>query len=201
LKITLPGFHDLSLRFQQFETAVKSGNQQRIYESKHLIDFLFSQKNIVDQYKQIKEDPDFKIRVTHHDTKISNVLFDKNEKCICVIDLDTVMPGYFISDVGDMMRTYLSPATEEETDLSKIIARKDFFDAIVEGYSAGMRDELTKKERGYFLYAGEFIIYMQALRFLTDHLTNDVYYGAKYVGHNFNRAANQIELLKQLQAF
>jgi Ser/Thr protein kinase RdoA (MazF antagonist) len=198
LKITLPHFHDLALRFQQFEHAIQYGDKNRIVQCRKLIDFLFEQKNIVEEFENIKRDTGFKIRVTHHDTKISNVLFDENEKSICVIDLDTVMPGYFISDVGDMMRTYLSPAAEEEKDYSKITARKDFFYAITEGYTSEMKDELTGREKEYFLYAGKFMIFMQAIRFLTDHINNDIYYGAKYEGQNFTRAGNQVELLKQL---
>jgi Ser/Thr protein kinase RdoA (MazF antagonist) len=154
------------------------------------------QKRIVDEYEICKIR--LKTRCTHHDTKISNVLFDHDDKGLCVIDLDTVMPGYFISDVGDMMRTYLCPVSEEEQDLSKITVRKEFYDAIVSGYLSEMGEELDETEKQYFHYAGEFMIYMQALRFLTDHINNDVYYGAKYEGHNFVRAGNQLTLLQRL---
>jgi hypothetical protein len=123
------------------------------------------------------------------------VLFDANNKGICVIDLDTVMPGYFISDVGDMLRTYLSPVSEEETDFSKIEVRDSFYSAIVAGYYAEMKDELTEVEKQHFFYAGEFMIYMQALRFLTDYFNDDRYYGSSYEGHNRNRAENQLVLL------
>jgi hypothetical protein len=126
------------------------------------------------------------------------VLFDKNNKGLCVIDLDTVMPGYFISDVGDMMRTYLSPVSEEEKEFEKIIVRNDFFEAIIEGYGGEMNDELTTVEKDYFLFSGKFMIYMQALRFLTDYLNNDIYYGAKYEGHNLIRAKNQLTLLQRI---
>jgi len=115
-----------------------------------------------------------------------------------VIDLDTVMPGYFISDFGDMMRTYLSPVSEEEKDLSKIEIREDYFKAIAEGYLSEMGNELSSAEKKYLVYAGKFMVYMQALRFLTDHLNNDIYYGAKYEGHNFIRATNQVSLLKKI---
>ena len=108
------------------------------------------------------------------------------------------MPGYFISDVGDMMRTYICPVSEEEEIFSKINVRKEFYDAIVNGYLSEMGEELTLQEQKYFHYAGLFMIYMQALRFLTDHLTDDIYYGAKYAGHNFIRAGNQITLLQRL---
>jgi thiamine kinase-like enzyme len=139
--------------------------------------------------------------VTHHDTKISNVLFDERDKGLCVIDLDTVMPGYFISDAGDMVRTYVSPASEEETEFGKVVVRREFYQAIVEGYLGPMGDVLSTAERGRFFYSGLFMVYMQALRFLADHLNRDVYYGARYDGHNYNRAANQAELLRGLVEF
>jgi Ser/Thr protein kinase RdoA (MazF antagonist) len=198
LKITIPSFHDLSLRYQQFLQAWQTGDQQRISATKELIDTLMSYTGIVKQYEQILVNPDFKLRVTHHDTKISNVLFDDAGSALCVIDLDTVMPGYFISDVGDMMRTYLSPVSEEESDFTKIFVRDDFYKAIVEGYYNEMKDELTNTEKKHFLYAGKFMIYMQALRFLTDYLNNDVYYGASYPSQNLIRAANQTVLLQRL---
>ena len=109
------------------------------------------------------------------------------------------MSGYFISDVGDMMRTYLSPASEEEKDFSKIDVREDFFRAIVQGYLTNMGDELTTEEQGLMLYAGSFLIYMQAIRFLADYFNNDTYYGAGYEEHNFMRAGNQLALLKKLE--
>lgn len=198
LKITIPGFHNLELRYRQFLKAVKQGSNERITRSKKLVELLMENANIVTEFRSLINNPAFRLRVTHHDTKISNVLFDKNEKAICVIDMDTVMPGYFISDVGDMMRTYLSPASEEEKDFSQINVRNDFYEAIVQGYAKEMNDELTATELTYFFYAGKFMMYMQALRFLTDYLNNDVYYGARYEGHNFVRAGNQIVLLQRL---
>lgn len=198
LQITLPDFHNLSLRYQQFSDALKTGNKIRLLQSKEYIQFIKDNKNIVDTYENILHNASFRLRVTHHDTKISNVLFDNDNKGMCVIDLDTVMPGYFISDVGDMMRTYLSPANEEEKDFSKIKIREEYFKSIWDGYMSEMKNELNHEERRHFIYAGKFMIYMQAIRFLTDHLNNDTYYGAKYEGHNFIRAGNQIVLLQRL---
>jgi Ser/Thr protein kinase RdoA (MazF antagonist) len=198
LKLTIPSFHDLELRYNQFLQALEKGDTVRLKDAAALIEKLQSYSFIVEEYKGIRHNPEFKLRVTHHDTKISNVLFDKDDKGICVIDLDTVMPGYFISDVGDMMRTYLSPVNEEENDLDKIEVRDDFYKAIVQGYYHDMKNDLTATEKEYFFYAGEFMIYMQALRFLTDHLNNDIYYGSKYPGHNYNRALNQATLLDAL---
>lgn len=111
------------------------------------------------------------------------------------------MPGYFISDVGDMMRTYLSPANEEEQDLDKIHIRKENFKAIYAGYMEEMGGVLTYTEKQLFFYAGEFMIYMQAVRFLTDYLNGDVYYHTTYPGQNLARARNQLTLLdKYIQA-
>ncbi len=200
LRVTLPDFHNLTLRYKQFEESLINGNQDRINASKKIIEELQQQSDIVSKYQSILLNPDFKQRSTHHDTKISNVLFNDANKGICVIDLDTLMPGYFISDVGDMMRTYLCPVSEEEKDFSKIEIREDFYNAIVKGYSEAMADELTATEKQYFFYAGKFMIYMQALRFLTDHLNNDRYYGARYEGQNYIRAGNQMKLLERLIA-
>lgn len=198
LQITLPDFHNLTLRYRQFSEVLKTGNKTRLQQSTELINFIKDNKNIVDTYENILQNPSFKFRVTHHDTKISNVLFNDNDEGLCVIDLDTVMPGYFISDVGDMMRTYLSPANEEEKYFSKIEIREEYFKAIWNGYMGEMNNELTAEEKKHFIYAGKFMIYMQAIRFLTDHLNDDVYYGVKYENHNFVRAGNQAVLLKKL---
>ncbi len=97
-----------------------------------------------------------------------------------------------------MIRTYLSYANEEEKNLSKIAIRDEYFKAIWKGYMIEMNEELSEEEKIHFIYAGKFMIYMQAIRFLTDHLNNDVYYGAKYENHNFIRASNQTVLLQKL---
>ena len=198
LKSTIPDFHNLSLRYDQFGSALEMGNKERIHAAADTVNFLKEQHEIVKISEQLSVNREFKKRVTHHDTKISNVLFDEDDKGLCVIDLDTVMPGYFISDFGDMMRTYLSPVSEEEKDLSKIEIREEYFKAIADGYLSEMRNELTSIEKDHFVYAGKFMVYMQALRFLTDHLTNDIYYGAKYDGQNFIRAKNQVALLQKI---
>lgn len=195
LAVTLPNFHNLALRFDQFIIAVENANEERLEKASTYIKYLKEHEYINETYLKIVKDNQLPLRVIHHDTKISNVLFDLNHKGLCVIDLDTVMPGYFISDIGDMMRTYLSPANEEETDFTKINVRADFFKAIYDGYMEEMGAALSETEKHYFIYAGKFIIYMQALRFLTDYLQNDQYYGARYEGHNLNRAINQITLL------
>lgn len=198
LKVTIPDFHNLTLRYHQFLQALETGNRERIEETKEEISWLQGQQYIVQRYEAMKNNPDFKVRVTHHDTKISNVLFDDADKGICVIDLDTVMPGYFTSDVGDMMRTCLPPVSEEEKDFSKIYIRDDYYKAIVQGYSSGIGGDLSEAEQKSFFDGGCYLIYMQALRFLADYINNDIYYGSKYPGHNLIRAKNQVVLLQKL---
>ena len=197
LEYTLPDFHNLKLRFTQFEDALKNATKQRLNEAAAETGEVYKHNYILQTYNRLVDNKEIPVRVIHHDTKISNVLFDDQQNGLCVIDLDTVMPGYYLSDVGDMMRTYLSPANEEETDLSKIHIRERVFNAICQGYFSEMGSVLTEKEKLYFIYSGEMMIYMQALRFLTDFLNNDVYYGSKYPGHNLTRAKNQFKLLNE----
>ena len=200
LKPSIPGFHDLQFRWNQFQDALKNGNAKRIEYAKKQISLIRDNHNIVDQFIKIEKSADFLQRVTHHDTKINNVLFNKQGKSVCVIDLDTTMSGLIISDLGDMFRTYLSPGNEEDTDLQKVFVRKDCLQAIIEGYKEYMADKMTTIEMSAIGYAGEFMIYMQALRFLTDFLNNDIYYGIRHEMNNFDRTMNQLQLLKDYQS-
>lgn len=195
LKHTLPDFHNLPLRYYQYKDALTFANPERLNAAKQAIDAVDQGRDIVETFEKLVMNNTITPRTIHHDTKISNVLFDDNDLGICVIDLDTVMPGLYISDVGDMLRTYLSPTTEEDKDFDQITIREDFFRAIYAGYMEEMGDILTDEEKTYFLFAGKFMIYMQALRFLTDFLNNDVYYKVAYPGHNLVRAENQLTYL------
>ncbi len=197
LHVTIEHFHDLALRYEQFLQSLNSGLVDRIAKTQDLIRFLQLNKSIVDIFKEMIKDPMFKMRVTHHDTKISNVLFNQQDQGVCVIDLDTVMPGYFFSDLGDMFRTYLSPVGEDEQEQRLINVRKDIYQSIVKGYAKGMGDILSEKEKASFYHAGSIMIYMQALRFMTDYLNGDIYYQIQYPEHNLVRARNQITLLKR----
>lgn len=198
LGVTIPAFHDLTLRYKEFEKACQNTTDVRADQAKWAIDEIDRHKGILSTFEELKNSGKLPIRVIHHDTKINNILFDSDWNGICLIDLDTVMPGYFISDVGDMLRTYLSPANEDETDLSKILVDKQCFDAVYNGYLLEMGTELTAFEKDHFIYAGKFMIYMQAIRFLADYLNGDIYYHTSYAGQNLNRANNQLTLLNQL---
>ncbi len=196
LNITIPNFHNLSFRYKQFEDALLNNNTKRIVVAEKTIKSLINFKSIVDEYENYIESEDSKQRVMHHDTKISNVLFNSAGKGLCVIDLDTLMPGYTFSDVGDMCRTYLSPVTEEDSNFDKITIRKEVLSAIEKGYLGELKSVLSQFEIDNFYLSGKILIYMQSIRFLTDYLQNDIYYGEKYPDHNLIRAQNQLRLLE-----
>lgn len=201
LRITIPHFHNLSFRYEEFFWAIHRTDDLKKNLAKEEIHFLSENRSIALEYELIKKDPEFKLRVTHHDTKINNVLFESQRKVSCIIDLDTVMPGYFISDLGDMIRTYSSPVSEEETDLEKVKIRAELLDFIIQGYLSEMENILSPLEKKYLHYSGKYMIYMQAMRFLTDYLNGDVYYKSQFPGQNLIRAKNQIQLYKELMKF
>lgn len=202
LKNVIPGFHDLSLRYQQFEVALNSELYERMAKALPLIDKLKQRERYKHFYEIITESDEFPQRVMHHDAKIANVLFsNKTGKVICPVDFDTVMPGYFFSDLGDMIRSMACSEDENSTNFNKISIRKTFYEAIINGYLNVMGKELTVSEKKYIHYAGLMIIYMQTLRFLTDYLNGDVYYRTEYAEQNFNRAKNQLILLQKLEEF
>lgn len=197
LKDTIPQFHDLGLRYAQFETALIHGDRLRIDAVKDELETIKSYQSYLTRWKQFIQHKEAHLRVTHHDTKISNVLFKDEAEAICVIDLDTTMPGYFISDVGDMCRTYLCPVNEECQDLNQITVLKDRWEAIQSGYLKLMGEHLTSFEKDHFSFSGQFMIYMQAIRFLTDYINGDIYYTTNRQDHNLDRAKNQLRLLAE----
>lgn len=197
LDYTLPNFHNLSLRVAQFKAALNAASDERKKMAALQIEVIFQHEAIADTYTSIVNEQLIPLRVIHHDAKINNVLFNNQHQGLCVIDLDTVMPGYFISDVGDMMRTYLCAVNEDEPDMNKISIRNDFFIAVYAGYMEEMGIILTPQEKSLFTYSGKFMIYMQAVRFLTDYLQQDIYYQTQYSEHNLVRAKNQLKLLNE----
>ncbi|WP_029278798.1 phosphotransferase enzyme family protein [Pedobacter borealis] len=199
LQPTIPGFHDLGLRHEQFTLALSQTVKTLKDEAKAQIEDALAHKYILDYYTSYSHRTDFPDRVMHHDTKISNVLLDtETYDGICVIDLDTIMPGKFISDLGDMMRTYLCAFSENETDLDKIKIRLPYFEATIKGYLSEMKSILTETEKELILFSGKYMIYMQALRFLTDYLSGNKYYPISYPTQNLDRTKNQFKLLHEI---
>lgn len=200
LEETIPKFHDLGLRNHQFKQAQIHGDSSRIQKVKAELQYLNAQESYVKKWLDFVENKESHLRVTHHDTKISNVLFKNEKEAICVIDLDTTMPGYFISDVGDMCRTYLCPVNEECLELDQIKVIPARWTAIQNGYLGALGDQLSNYEKDHFSFSGQLMIYMQAIRFLTDFLELDHYYHTTRPMHNLDRTRNQIQLLTQFNA-
>jgi hypothetical protein len=138
----------------------------------------------------------------HHDCKIGNILFDiSTREVICPIDLDTIMPGKYFSDLGDMIRTMACTVDENSRDWEHIDVRPEFYEAIVDGYLHGIGNELMEAERENIHKSGLLMTYMQTLRFVTDFLQGDTYYKTTYPEQNLNRALNQLVLLEKLEDF
>ncbi len=198
---TIPDFHNLNWRYQQFSEALDQAPEDRKKKALALIEGFLERRDIVETYDRLLVNPDFPDRLMHHDTKINNVLLDADtQRGLCVCDLDTLMPGKIISDVGDMIRTCVSPVSEESIAFNQVYVREDYYRALMEGYLSEMKDVLTETEKSTLFYAGPFLVYMQGLRFLADYLNGDIYYPVNHAEHNLNRARNQMALLQDLYA-
>lgn len=200
LEETIPGFHHAASRRHNFEHAVRTGLPERIDLAAPEIKFFESQSAIADKIVSLLEQKAVPLRIVHNDTKISNVLMNATTgKGVCAIDLDTVMPGTLLYDFGDMMRTFLSPAAEDETDLSKVEVRMDIFEALTKGYWKEVGDWITPDERDNLIFGGHLMTYIMGIRFLTDFLQGDVYYKIHRPEHNLDRCRTQMRLLQQMQ--
>lgn len=194
----LPHFHDLAWRFEQFETALSSAAANRKQQAAALIRQLYEYQSLVKLFQHVTS---FQKHMVHHDAKLSNVLFDqRTQQTVCPIDLDTTMYGYFFSDLGDMIRSMTVTADENSTAWNALEIDVKLYRALVDGYLTGFKNA-SADERRYFHYAGMLMLYMQALRFLTDYLNNDTYYKIKYPDQNFDRGKNQLLALQQLEKF
>jgi thiamine kinase-like enzyme len=198
IQTIIPDFHNATWRYQQFKTALSYAKPERIQQAKIEIELIEASHYLVEQYNDciVRLPP----RLTHNDTKISNLLFDKNsdEPCV-IIDLDTLQVGTVLSDFGDMVRSYCSTHSEEATDFDAITFRHDIFDALKEGFLEETDAILTTIEKESLFFAGELTIYVQAMRFLTDFLNNDIYYATTYEMQNWNRSRNQLRLLEKMR--
>lgn len=202
LKTIIPHFHDLSFRYSQFEDAIATASLERLLKSTHVIAELRQRKHFVNWYEMIVQSPAYPDRVMHHDCKISNILFDsKSGRVICPVDLDTLMPGKFFSDLGDMIRSMACTVDENSTHWEAIDIRPEFYENILKGYLEGVGDIFSDDEKRDINYAGLVMIYMQSVRFVTDFLNNDIYYKTSYPEQNLNRALNQLILLEKLESF
>jgi hypothetical protein len=192
----IPRFHDMSFRFEQFEEALRNASQERLKNSQAYIDIAKGLKKEMHILQELKDDGQIILRVTHNDTKISNALFDMEGKGLCVIDTDTIMPGIIHYDFGDAIRTICNTAAEDEKDLEKVKFNKEFYQAYSKGFIEKLGVAVSDLERKHFPLAAKTMIFIMALRFLTDYLNNDIYYKIKYPDHNLVRSMNQFKLIE-----
>lgn len=194
---TIPDFHNTAARYQQFAAAVEADAFDRAGSCREEIRFLLERKKIA-------EDPIYArlpLRVTHNDTKINNLLFDDaTRQPICVLDMDTVMPGPVMIDFGDAIRTGACTAAEDEPDCEKVACDPVLFEAFTRGFLEGTNGTLTTPEKKTLPLGALRITYEQALRFLTDYLSGNVYYKVKYEEHNLVRARTQIRMVADMEA-
>lgn len=201
-QIPLPGFHDLRKRYDEFQTAIESDRAGRKIQSTELINELLKRKEYVDFFDRLRDHTHYPLRMMHHDAKLSNVLIDERfNTWLCPVDLDTVMPGYFFSDLGDMARSICSAAPGEDSPEAQIGFRSDLYEALLRGYRKGLHGSLSGTENQQLDMAGVLMTYMQVLRFLTDHLNGDKYYRIDRTDQNLYRARNQYCLLQQMEEY
>jgi len=198
---TIPGFHDTPRRLEAFRSAVRDDVARRVAGADEEIRRLESFAPLADTVLSLVRQGLVPLRVAHNDTKINNVMIDDvTGKAVCVIDLDTVMPGLALDDFGDLVRTSVCFAKEDDRDLSKVRVELPLFEGLAQGYIEATRELLTEAEIDSLVLAGKLMTYECALRFLTDHLQGDTYFRVHHEGHNLDRARVQIALLDSLVA-
>ena len=197
---TIPDFHNTRRRFERLRSAAEADLLGRRAAVTEEIDFAFQRECSVETLHDLLEDGQIPERITHNDTKLNNVMIDDaTQEGVCVIDLDTVMPGTVLHDFGDMVRSATNAAAEDERDLSRVDVRMEIFAALVEGYLAEARHFLNEAECAHLVAAGRLMTYEVGIRFLTDFLQGDIYFKTKRPGQNLDRACNQFALLRRME--
>jgi thiamine kinase-like enzyme len=192
----IPNFHDMSFRYKQYVSSIQSASKERLKKAEKYTKIVAALKDEMHILQNLKETKKIPVRVTHNDTKISNALFTEGNKGICMIDTDTVMPGIIHYDFGDAIRTICNSAAEDEKNLSKVEFNLEYYKAYEKGFLEQTAASLSEVELKYLPLAAKTMIFIMALRFLTDYLNNDVYYKTNYPEHNLDRAKNQFKLIE-----
>jgi len=198
---TIPNFHNTRKRFIALQQAIQKDHYNRAKEAKAEIDFALAHENIVDVILDATARGRIPERVTHNDTKFNNVMLDtKTGEAMCVVDLDTVMPGCALYDFGDMVRTTTSPTLEDEKDLSKVRMLMPVFKKLAEGYFSTAGSFLNQAEKNLMAFSGKLITFEIGIRFLTDFLSGDTYFRIHRPGHNLDRCRTQFKLVESIEA-
>jgi len=200
VKESIPGFHNMPLRLSQFNQALNEDRAGRAREVSDVVSELKRRGDIYCVQEELYAKGELPKRVNHCDTKLNNILFDENNTPLCVVDLDTVMPGFVLSDFGDFVRTSGNMGAEDEPDLSKIALNKNIVLAYAEGYLSKAVSFLTGREVRMLAYGPALMTYMQTVRFFTDYLNGDVYYKTAHKHHNLQRTRAQFCFLQILES-
>lgn len=197
---TIPNFHHTRRRFDRLMAVALTDKHNRLKNCQEELDFIRQREHYVDTVLNLLAKSIIPTRIVHNDTKINNVMLDKDtDQAVCVIDLDTVMPGTLLYDFGDMVRTMTSPAEEDDEDLSKTYMRLPMFEAVTRGFHDSVKDFITPTEIEYLSFSGLLITLETGIRFLTDYLEGDVYFKTHRPEHNLHRARTQLKLVASME--
>lgn len=200
LNETIKGFHNIRWRFSQWDESLAKDAAGRVKDLSEEIGWIESRRKEMLDFWELVENGTIPTRVTHNDTKISNILFDAQGNVLCVIDLDTCMSSTSLNDFGDAIRSYTNTGAEDDKDLSKVSMSLEMFKAYTGGYLSQRKDNLTGSELSHLAFSARYITYEQVLRFLMDYIDGDKYYKTAYPEHNLVRTKAQYRLLQSMEA-
>ena len=193
---TIPSFHNIELRLSQLREAVENDVAGRVKEVKYYLDEIEKRAEVMCRGEQLYREGKLPKRICHCDTKVNNMLFDKDGNVLCVIDLDTVLPSFIFSDFGDFLRSAANTGAEDDKDLNNIDFNMEIFEAFTKGYIEGTKSFLLPIEKENLPYAAKLFPYMQTVRFLADYINGDTYYKTQYPEHNLVRTKAQWRLFE-----
>ncbi|HHW82101.1 MAG TPA: aminoglycoside phosphotransferase family protein [Bacteroidales bacterium] len=196
---TIPNFHNMEFRLEEFKEAVEKDAAGRVAKVSDLIKEIEARAEEMTKPERLHREGLLPKRTNHCDTKVNNILFDSNDQVLCVVDLDTVMPGYVLSDFGDFMRTGANTGEEDDTNLDNVSIDLDIFEGYTKGYLENAASFLTDVEVDNLAFGAKLLTYMQTVRFLTDYLNGDTYYKTKHKEHNLERTLAQFKLLTSME--
>lgn len=195
----IKGFHNIRWRFEQWDKSLAADRADRKASVAREIEWIESRRERMMAFWELVERGELPMRVTHNDTKLSNILFDSNDEVLCVIDLDTVMSSTSLNDFGDAIRSYTNTGAEDDTDLGRVSMNIDTFRHYAEGYLTERSATMTDSEREWLAFSALYITYEQVLRFLMDYIDGDTYYKIAYSDHNLVRTRAQHKLLESME--
>ncbi|MDR3367390.1 MAG: aminoglycoside phosphotransferase family protein [Prevotellaceae bacterium] len=197
---TIPNFHNIEARLATFRQAVKSNLSGRLPKVESIVAEIEKRADDMCRVEQLHRDGKLPKRINHCDTKVNNILFDlATDEVLCVVDLDTVMPGFVVSDFGDFMRTGANHGKEDDENTDNVFFLMDIFEAYAKGYLETAKSFLTPLEVELLPFGAKLLTYMQTVRFLTDYLDGDAYYKIKHPEHNLQRTKAQLKLLLSME--